>query len=321
MDNDAVVDPSEIYKYLSYQGAVTFFRAPYSQDLEGVDLAVYGIPLDCAVTHRPGTRFGPRALREQSCYIGVYDEIWPHTYDLRTNYKVIDAGDIGFMPGDVDECLERAEQFISRIVNADIATLGLGGDHLVAYPAIKAHAAKNGPLGLVHFDAHADTMPFPLKNHGTVFYHAIKDGLLDPDRCIQIGIRTTFPQPPATHVLTADKCLSMGAPAISEKVRQVIGDGKCYVSLDIDGLDPAYAPGTGTPVPGGLTSAMQREILWCLKGLNAVGGDVVEVSPPYDSHDATAILGATLAIDIAHILVEAPYRKDLRPVKTVAATR
>ncbi|HEY9785782.1 MAG TPA: arginase family protein, partial [Candidatus Obscuribacterales bacterium] len=173
-------------------------------------------------------------------------------------------------------------------------------------------------LSLIHFDAHTDTHEGPVLNHGSMFAYAAKEGLIDAKTSVQMGIRTIIPAGDDFTVLTADKCLELGSKAIVAKVREVVGDRPCYISLDVDGMDPAYAPGTGTPVPGGITSAMQREILWGLAGLNAVGGDVVEVSPPYDPSHITSILGATIGMDILYVLAEAPIRSKLR-AKAAAA--
>jgi agmatinase len=197
------------------------------------------------------------------------------------------------------------EATVSKLAENNVASLGLGGDHLTSYPALKAHAKKHGPLALIHFDAHADLMEAPHLFHGSMFGVAVHEGLIDPDASIQIGIRTPSPPSPKLHVLTADRCLRMDGKAIADRIVEVVGTRKCYVTLDVDAMDPAYTGGTGTPAPGGLTSALQREILWHLKGVNAVGGDVVEVSPPYDEAAKTAVVGAIVAMDILHILGEA----------------
>jgi agmatinase len=296
---------------IPYQGIPTFWHAPHTQDLNGIEFVVYGVPCDIEIVNRPGTRFGPRAIREQSLYVGLPGIHWPFDYDFVDRYKIIDYGDIPFYPGQVDQMLANAEEHISMMSAAGAGTLGLGGDHLVAYPAIKAHAKHHGKLSLIHFDAHTDTFEAKHLNHGSMFWYAAKEGLIDPESSIQIGIRTVIPPDSRFNILTADKCLHMGAAAIVEKIRSIVGERKCYVSLDVDGMDPAHAPGTGTPLPGGITSAMQREILWGLSGMNIVGGDVVEVSPPYDPSHITAILGATLGMDILHVMAEAPFRQTL----------
>ncbi|MBX9723077.1 MAG: arginase family protein, partial [Candidatus Obscuribacterales bacterium] len=237
---------------------------------------------------------------------------WPFDYDFVQEHQIIDYGDIPFYPGQVDQMLANTEMHVGLMSAAGVGTLGLGGDHLVAYPAIKAHAKHHGKLSLIHFDAHTDTHESAYLNHGSMFWYGVKEGLIDPDTSIQIGIRTVIPPDDRFTVLTSHQCLDMGAKAVVEKIRQVVGDRKCYVSLDVDGMDPAYAPGTGTPLPGGITSAMQREILWGIHGLNVVGGDVVEVSPPYDPSHITAILGATIGMDILYAMAAAPFRNLTR---------
>jgi agmatinase len=303
-----ILDSNSILARVPYQGIPTFWRAEHTQDLTDVDFAVYGVPCDIEIVNRPGTRYGPRAIREQSLFVGFTGVHWPFDYDLLKRHKLIDYGDIQFYPGQVDQMLANTEKHVGLMSAAGIGTLGLGGDHLVAYPAIKAHAKHHGKLSLIHFDAHTDTHEAAHLNHGSMFWYGVKEGLIDPDSSIQIGIRTLIPPDDRFTVLTSHQCLDMGSKAIVERVRQVVGDRKCYISLDVDGMDPAFAPGTGTPMPGGITSAMQREILWGMHGLNIVGGDVVEVSPPYDPSHITAILGASVGIDIIYAMAAAPFR-------------
>lgn len=291
---------------IPYQGLPTFWRSEYTQDLEGVELAVYGVPFDVEIFNRPGTRYGPRAIREQSLYMGMPGIHWPFDYDLRERHRLIDYGDIVFYPGNTDEMLANLETSVTVMSGRGIGTVGLGGDHLVAYPALKAHAKKYGKLSLIHFDAHTDTHGGPVLNHGSMFIYAANEGLIDPQTSVQIGIRTIIPENNQFNVFTSHECIEMGSKALLEKTRAIVADRPCYISIDVDGMDPAYAPGTGTPVPGGITSAMQREILWGLVGLNAVGGDVVEVSPPYDPSHITAILGAALAMDVLYALAGSP---------------
>lgn len=295
-----------------YQGLVTFWRTAYQQELDDVDLAVYGVPFDCEIFNRPGTRFGPRAIREQSVYVGLVGRHWPFDYDLREKRKIIDYGDISFYPGQTNEMLENVIEHVELMSARGIGTVGLGGDHLVAYPAIKAHAKTHGKLSLIHFDAHTDTHYGPVLNHGSMFIYGAREGLIDAQSSIQIGIRTFIPENTGFNVLTSHECLEMKSKEIVQKIRDIVGDNPCYVSLDVDGMDPAYAPGTGTPLPGGITSAMQREILWGLSGMNVVGCDVVEVSPPYDPSQITSILGATLAMDMLYILAESPMLKKAK---------
>lgn len=287
-----------------YQGSTTFLRAESTRDLSGVDIAVYGIPLDLGTVNRPGARFGPRAIREQSALTCGFGPIWPHEFDLLDKLKIIDYGDLSFMPGYIDDMLEVTSYHLSQMVKAGVATLGLGGDHLSAYPELKAHAKMHGPLSLIHFDAHTDNYEAETLNHGSMFWFAAKERLIDPRRSVQIGIRTPWDHDNGFNVISANECNRMTSEDIVERIRAIVGDSKCFVSLDVDGMDPAYTPGTGTPVPGGLTSLMQREILWGLKGIDVVGGDVVEVSPPYDQNGATAIVASYVAADIMYLLAE-----------------
>ncbi|HEY9677016.1 MAG TPA: agmatinase [Drouetiella sp.] len=297
---------------IPYQGLPTFWRSEYTHNLDAADLAVYGVPFDVEIINRPGTRFGPRAIREQSLYIGMMGAHWPFDHDLRERLRIIDYGDIPFYPGDTKEMLTNLENSVTKMSERGLGTLGLGGDHLVAYPAIKAHAKKYGELSLIHFDAHTDTHGGPVLNHGSMFIYAANEGLLDAKTSVQMGIRTTIPENLDFTVFTSHQCIDMGTKALLERVREIVGERPCYISLDVDGMDPAYALGTGTPVPGGITSAMQREILWGLVGLNVVGGDVVEVSPPYDPSHITSMLGATLALDILYALAASPILIEQR---------
>ena len=287
-----------------YQGATTFMRAPSTRDLDGVDIAVYGIPLDLGTINRPGARLGPRAIREQSLLTCGFGSIWPHDYELSERVKFIDYGDLSFTPGYIDDMLEVTGVHLRKMIDAGISTLGLGGDHLIAYPELYAHAQAHGPLSLIHFDAHADNYESDRLNHGSMFWFAADEGLIDPKRSVQVGIRTPWDGDNGFTVLSANECNRMSSDQIVARIRDVVGDSPCFVSLDVDGMDPAYTPGTGTPVPGGITSMMQREILWGLKGINAVGGDVVEVSPPYDHNGATAIVASYVAADILYLLAE-----------------
>lgn len=294
---------------IPYLGIPSFWRAPFTRDLTGVDAAVYGVPLDADIVNRPGARFGPRAIREQSCYIGAFKGFWPHDYDFRERFKLIDFGDVAFFPGDIDGAIAQTSAAVSSLIEANAMTLGLGGDHLVAYPAVRSHAQKHGPLSLVHFDAHTDAFQMDRLNHGSMFWYAVKEGFVDPTRSVQLAIRTPNATDSRFNILSANECAALGSAEVVKRVREIVGTNKCYISIDVDGMDPAFAPGTGTPVPGGITSMLQREILWGLRGLNAVGGDVVEVSPPYDPLGNTAVVGATVAIDVLYVLGDAPFRK------------
>jgi len=292
------------FKGLSYEnafgGVPSFLRRRYAKDLTGVDLAVTGIPFDQAVTNRPGTRLGPRAIREASALL-VNDPPYGWGYDPLSRFAIADHGDLAFDYADVAAFPATLEAHVAGILGAGAACLALGGDHSITLPILRAHAARHGPLALIQFDAHTDTWPDDAPgriDHGTMFYKAVREGLIDTARSVQIGIRTTNPDPLGIAVIDAPEAHRIGAAATAARVKDIVGGGPAYLSFDIDALDPAFAPGTGTPVWGGLTSAQAAAILRGLAGLDIVGGDVVEVSPPFDPAGATAIAGAHAALEI-----------------------
>ncbi len=289
---------------MTWAGPTSFCRLPVTRDLTGVDIAVVGIPFDNATTNRPGARFGPRAIREQSMLSGEYpDGLWPWGYDVFARHRVIDDADVTYAPGDTEEMLANVEAEAGRIMDAGASVLGLGGDHVVAYPLLRAAAARFGPLSLIHFDAHSDTWDSNGElNHGTMFLRAAEDGIVDPGTSAQVGMRT----PNESHgfqVIHADEMFRIGIDATVGRVRDVVGDRPAYLTFDIDFLDPAYAPGTGTPVVGGPTTWQARQLLFGLRGLDIVGADLVEVAPIYDpSAQITALAGATIAHDELYLL-------------------
>jgi agmatinase len=287
----------------SYAGALSFMRRPYSRDLQGVGVAVVGVPLDTATTHRPGARFGPRAIRAASAGI-AWERPWPWDFDPFDRLAVIDYGDCEFDPGKPQTIVPFIEEYYGKILDAGVAPLTLGGDHFVSYPILKALAARHGPLSLVHFDAHSDTWGEEQQrlDHGTMFYHAVKQGLVDDARSVQIGLRTTNDEPLGFNIFDARRVHRDGPEAIAAEVRRIVGGHKVYLTFDIDCLDPSCAPGTGTPVCGGLTTFQALEIVRGLapKGvapIDLVGMDVVEVAPAYDVGEITALAGATLAAE------------------------
>ena len=282
----------------SFSGIQSFYRRRYTKDLAGVDLAVAGIPMDSFVTNRPGTRFGPEAIRRASSLMS-WDAPWPWKRNPFDELAIADYGDCLIDPGK-PETIHGAICDFAREVLKTSALLALGGDHYISYPLLQAHAEKYGPLGLIHFDAHSDTWadePGRL-DHGTMFYHAVRDGILDIKRSVQLGIRSNNADPMGFAQLDASAIHHSSVQVICERVRGIAGSGPVYLSFDIDCLDPAFAPGTGTPVCGGLSTWQAREILMGLAGLNIVGMDLVEVSPPYDHAQITALAGATLASDL-----------------------
>ena len=284
----------------AFGGATSFLRRSYTKDLTGVDLAVTGVPFDQAVTHRTGTRFGPRAIREAST-LQPYDPPQGWGTDPLLDMSVIDYGDLAFDYAKTADFPDRLTQHIRTILAAGAGSVTLGGDHYITYPILKAYAEKFGPMSVIHFDAHSDLWEdddLTRIDHGTMMYKAVKTGLVDPKRSVQIGIRTFCEDYLGMNVLEARTCHEIGVAAIVEKVKGIVGDHPVYLTFDIDALDPAYAPGTGTPVWGGLHSWQAAAILRDLAGINLVGGDVVEVSPPYDTTGATAIAGAHVAYEL-----------------------
>jgi agmatinase len=285
----------------AFGGATSFLRRQYSKDLQGVDLAVTGVPFDQAVTHRPGTRFGPRAIREASC-LQPYDPPYGWDgFDPLSEFAIIDYGDMAFDYANVAGVPDLVERHIAGILAADVPSVTLGGDHFITLPILRAYAAKYGPLSVIQFDAHSDLWAdddMERIDHGTFMYKAVKLGLVDPARSVQIGIRTECDDYCGMHYIDARRCHESGVAAVVDQVRAIVGDHPTYVTFDIDALDPAFAPGTGTPVWGGLASWQAAAMLRDLAGINMVGGDVVEVSPPYDTTGATAIAGAHVAMEL-----------------------
>jgi agmatinase len=284
----------------TFGGATSFLRRRYTKDLRGVDIAITGVPFDQAVTNRPGTRLGPRAIREASS-LQAPDAPYGWGYDPLSELAVADYGDLAFDYAMVADFPDALTAHIRGILEAGAASICLGGDHYISLPILKAYAEKYGPLSLIQFDAHTDTWADDTMeriDHGTMFYKAIKLGLIDPARSVSVGIRTDNPDTMGMNILDARWVHENGAAAVAARVKEIVGDHPTYVTFDIDCLDPAFAPGTGTPVWGGLASWQAAAILRDLAGINMVGGDIVEVSPPFDTSGATAIAGAHVATDL-----------------------
>jgi agmatinase len=281
---------------MPYSGLRTFLRRRPCLDFTGVDQVVYGIPFDLTTSGRSGARMGPSALREASTQL-AWGAVWPWNFDPFDRLSMVDAGDVPFRRGQVSEMLENAVLFARRAVDAGAGTIMLGGDHCTTYTALKAHAARHGPLALVQFDAHRDTQVSPHLDHGTFVHHAMKEGLIDPRRSIQIGIRTHYDHDDAITVLYRDWLHEHGWRGALARIREVVGSGPAYLSIDIDSVDPAFAPGTGTPVVDGLAPADIISILRATTELDFVGMDLVEVAPPYDPAGITALLGASLIME------------------------
>ncbi|SIT79490.1 agmatinase [Yoonia rosea] len=285
----------------AFGGATSFLRRMYTKDLTGFDLAVTGVPFDQAVTHRPGTRFGPRAIREASS-LQPYDPPYGWDgFDPLSEFAIADYGDMAFDYANVAGVPDLVEAHTAGILGQGCGAVTLGGDHFITLPILRAYAAKYGPMSVVQFDAHSDLWPdddMARIDHGTMMYKAVKLGLVDVTRSIQIGIRTECADYLGMPYIAARRCHEKGSGWVAEQIKARVGDHPTYVSFDIDALDPAFAPGTGTPVWGGLASWQAAAILRDIAGIDMVGGDVVEVSPPYDTTGATAIAGAHIAMEL-----------------------
>ncbi|WP_050602231.1 agmatinase [Ruegeria sp. 6PALISEP08] len=295
-------------KGLSYEntfgGATSFLRRLYTKDLSGVDIAVTGVPFDQAVTNRPGTRLGPRAIREASA-LQSPDAPYGWPYDPLSELAIVDYGDMAYDYANIPAFPDTLIDHIRTILAADVASVTLGGDHYISFPILKAYAEKYGPMSLLQFDAHTDTWAdddMSRVDHGTMFYKAVKSGIVDPKRSVQVGIRTHNEDTLGVNIIDAREVYESGPTAVAKKIKSILGDNPVYLSFDIDGLDPAFAPGTGTPVWGGLSSIQAQIILRDIAGINIKGGDVVEVSPPFDTSGATAIAGAHVATQIICLL-------------------
>ena len=300
-----------------FSGPNTFMRLPSVNDLAGLDVAVLGVPMDIGTSWRSGTRFGPKQLRSESAMLRPYNlATGAAPFD---SLQVADIGDLAINTFSLSDSLRIIAESYDAILNYDAIPLAIGGDHSITLPILRAMARRHGPVALIHVDAHADVndeMFGERETHGTVFRRAHEEGLINPSKVYQIGLRGTgygaddfteaagwgFQQFPA-HELWG-RSLS----ALSGEIRRDIGDLPTYVTYDIDSLDPAFAPGTGTPEIGGLTTMQALELIRGLRGLNIVGADLVEVSPPYDTSGNTALTGANLLFELLCVLPGVAYR-------------
>ena len=283
----------------TYSGALSFLRRRYTKDLTGVDVAIVGVPFDLATTNRPGTRLGPRGIRAASASL-AWAPPYAWDFDPLQRLHVVDWGDVFFAAGQPHRAPDAIAAQFAEFARANVAVLALGGDHFVTYPVLRALHATHGPLALIHFDAHSDTWSDSdgRIDHGTMFFHAAKQGIVDPTRSIQIGMRTRNPESHGYRVLDARWLHEKGVEACVAAIRERVGDRVCYVSFDIDFLDPSFAPGTGTPVVGGFSTHQALMLIRGLAGLNIIGMDVVEVSPPFDLSELTSLAGASIAQEL-----------------------
>lgn len=292
----------------TYAGITSFMRRKYTRDLTGADVVVTGVPFDTATTNRPGARLGPRAIRNASTIV-AWEKMYGMEFDPFDKLAVIDYGDCLFDHGRPQGVPDEIEAHAWHIISQGPGLLTLGGDHFIAYPLIKAHVRKHGgPLSLLHFDAHSDTWADAEGriDHGTMFYFAAKEGLVDPATSAQIGLRTSNPDTMGFQVLDAPWVHANGIEATVRQTRKILGDKPVYLSFDIDCLDPSYAPGTGTPVCGGLTSHQAIQILRGLQGINIVGMDIVEVAPAYDVAEITSLAATQLAMEMLYLYANRP---------------
>ena len=294
----------------TYAGALSFMRRRFTKKVTDADVVVWGVPFDAAVSNRPGARFGPQAIRRASA-IFDNDPQYPFNADLFAELAVVDYGDCLLDYGNHQKTPATIEREATRLIAGGAFLLTLGGDHFVTWPILKAHAALHGPLALVQFDAHQDTWFDDGRriDHGSFVARAVRDGIIDPDRSIQIGIRTHAPEDFGIRIIHGHEVEEMRAADIAYAINERTGGRKTYVTFDIDCLDPAFAPGTGTPVAGGPSSAKMLSVLRQLGQIDIVGADVVEVAPAYDHGDITAIAGASVAMYYLGLLAERKARR------------
>jgi agmatinase len=282
----------------TYAGALSFLRRRYTKDVSGVDIAVVGIPYDLATTNRPGARFGPAGIRAASAQLANLTP-WPWGFDPSERLAIIDYGDLSFDFGHPQGIPDEITAQALALLHQGVSLLAMGGDHFVSLPLLRAYAQQYGPLALVHFDAHSDTWPDETGriSHGTMFFHAVKEGIIVPACSVQVGISTYNADRLGMTWLDIDWVYEHGIGATIAEIKRIVGAHKAYLTFDIDSLDPSFAPGTGTPVVGGLTTQQARALIRGLDGIDFVGMDLVEVAPPYDIADVTALAGATLMLE------------------------
>jgi len=300
-----------------FAGPGTMMRLPAAETAAGLDACFVGVPLDIGTSNRSGTRFGPKQIRAESVLLRPYN-MWTRAAPF-DSLQVADIGDVPINAFDLKDSVRRIESFYDDMLRHDVRPLTLGGDHTLSLPILRAMAKKHGPLALLHIDAHADINPHMFGEeiaHGTPFRRAFEEGLLDADYVFQIGLRGTgytaedfdWARERGFQVIQAEQLWHQSAVPLMDQIRQKIGTRPVYLSFDIDSLDPAYAPGTGTPEIGGLTSIQALEIIRGCRGLSLVGADLVEVSPPYDTNGNTALLAANLLFEMLCVLPGVAYR-------------
>lgn len=300
-----------------FGGIATMMRLPQQSNTDGLDACFVGVPLDTGTSNRSGARYGPREMRAESCLLRPYNMATRAApFD---SLQVADIGDVAINTFNLQKTIPIIEQAYDDIIKNGCVPLTLGGDHTIVLPILRALKRKYGKIGVVHVDAHADINDHMFGEpiaHGTPFRRAIEEDLIDPKRMVQIGLRGTgyaaddfdWPRSQGVRVVQAEECWYQSLAPLMAQVREAFGTGPVYISFDIDGLDPAFAPGTGTPEVGGLTIQQGLEIVRGCRGLDVVGGDLVEVSPPYDTSGNTALTGATLLYEMLCVLPGVVYR-------------
>jgi len=300
-----------------FGGIATMMRLPHVPDARGLDVAFVGVPFDIGTSNRSGARFGPRQIRSESCLIRPYNMATRAApFD---SLQVADIGDVAINTFNLEKSMGIIESAYDNILAQDCKPLTMGGDHTIALPILRSVAKKYGPVGIVHVDAHADindTMFGERIAHGTPFRRAIEEKLVDPKRMVQIGLRATgyeaddfdWPREQGVRVVPAEDCWYQSLKPLMAEVREQLGEGAVYITFDIDGLDPAYAAGTGTPEIGGLSIHQGLEIIRGCRGLDVVGGDLVEVAPAYDTTGNTALTAANLLFEMLCVFPGVDYR-------------
>jgi agmatinase len=303
--------PPDAFETPRFSGPRTFMRLPHVRDLEGVDVAIVGIPTDGAVVYRSGARFGPEGIRSASVMLRNFNPLL--RVDVVERLSLVDYGDVPTVPGSTADSLERSERALAEVVDAGVTTLCLGGDHTVLLAELRALARRHGPLALIQLDSHHDLWDEYFGQrlfHGSVVRRAVEEGLADPSRSVQAGLRGSlgsaeeagYPAELGIDALTYEELAALGPAGFSQRVRDRVGDAPCFLSFDIDFVDPAYAPGTGTPEVGGPSSREALTYVRSLAGLDFRGFDCVEVSPPFDPAGQTAFVAANACFEMLSLL-------------------
>jgi agmatinase len=284
----------------------TFMGCKLSQDYSArdMDVVISGVPFDLAITERSGARFGPASIRQASTHLAWEIHRWPWNFHIYDILGVIDYGDLFMDTTDKDQIMSQLQHHTAQLLAADKTMLTLGGDHFITLPLLREHAKKHDAVAVIQFDAHTDTERKPNQyDHGTVFFHAVNEGIVAPERSVQIGVRTEYIRDDHRFtVLDAGWVMDHSTNDVLKEIKRVVGEHPAYITFDIDCLDPAFAPGTGTPVVGGLSTHCALKIIRGLVGCNLIGMDIVEVCPPYDHAEITALAAATLGLELLYVL-------------------